>query len=696
MSEDINSLDSIEDQAGDTDNPVPSGLTDIQKKLDSWNYDYLNESQKDVVEHRTGPCIVLASAGSGKTTALINRTLKLLKDGISPGAIFLTTFTKQAAEELKKRMANYLPEKMFKPIKIGTMHSLSYRFLMRYRGNQYKKVLMGADQHQAVRTAARGIGVYQKIDTKIILDQISFCKNNLFFRDEWKKVWVEQKFDPTHYNIALAYEEEKRKKKLIDFDDMLFEFYELLDGDSKVRKELQEELKYIMVDESQDNTTCQLAIAERLAAPENNIMLVGDDHQAIYSWRGARPDVFIDWSKGQGIRKIIFGKNYRSAACIIKAANSLIKYNINQSEKEMDESSTLEGRITYRQYETRSEESKAVSSEIGALHSAYNTPYKEIAIIYRTNAQSQAFEDALSHDNIPYQVVGGTSFFERPEIVDVLSYLKLTYDPHDNFAFERIINRPFRNLGEGFISELEKNSQGSLYSGLTIFSYTAHANQSRHIKETIDHLGAFSQNYAVEDTIKEILKIHSPWSGGQSLQQYWESDRNKDKNFAIKEGSTRLENVLTLAEMARDFKDCSTFVKYIHVLVQQFTQNQSKADKVSLMTAHKAKGKEYEAVFVAGLNENLMPHFRAISGEAITIPVMRSSWETSVATSSHNIGGVSDMVGLEEERRVCYVAITRAKNWLNLSSYRLMLSGSGIKEVSPSRFLEEMGQGSLF
>lgn len=596
----------------------------------------LNKDQKEAVTTINGAVQVLSVAGSGKTTALTKRIAYMIQQGINPSSILVTTFTKKAAEEMVERLKEFISEKQLKALTIGTFHSIGYKILRReytQMNNPLKEMnlINGEPQNWLMDKIIKDLNIKQFADnmSSIVLAEINKYKLALIDPDA---LMIMKMLDETasQYDTDVAkcyveYEKRKTQNKQIDFNDMIFQLYKLFVNNPEILKKYQQQYKYVLVDETQDCNKSQYELVKMFAAPQNNVFVVGDDDQSIYNFRGAQPQNFIDFKNEYDAKLIYMQTNYRSKPYILEVANNLIKNNKTRIDKKLV---SYQDKITnevpvLEHFKNEDEEAEFVAKQIEKLYSKSKN-YKDAYIIYRTNAQSRAVEDACIKNGIPYEISGSISFYERSEIKDVLAYITLALNNDDDDALLRIINKPSRYLGKAFIDkakEVQKRNKCSLYEAID--NVHAGYNATRNVnnfKKNINDIGYFIRNNR-SSLIENLIRI-------TGYKEYL------TKNGKDEEDNIRLENLNSLQIVIDRYKTIKEFINYVNGI--KHTNN---VNSVKLMTIHKSKGLEAKTVFMIGMNDGLLPHKKAVeSGD------------------------------IEEERRLAYVGITRAKENLYLTS----------------------------
>ncbi len=621
------------------------------------NLDLLNKEQKDAVTYLNGPLLVLAGAGSGKTKVLTSRIAYLIEKGVNPRNILAITFTNKAAAEMKERVTKLVGGEAGN-MQISTFHSFGLK-LIRYN-NEY----LGLDNNFAIfdtedsLTAIKRVLKRLNIDTekyspKTFRNKISSLKNDLIDADSYNR-YAMSDFDKLVIPVYKEYEKELRENNAVDFDDLLILPIKLFKENKDLLKKYQDLYKYILIDEYQDTNEAQYIFTKMLAKKYQNICVVGDSDQAIYGFRGANFKNILNFEKDYPLCKtIILKTNYRSTKNILNAANSVIKHNIERKEKELESIKGDGEKVTYYRARNGKDEVNYVTDKILELEKK-NVSLDDIVILYRTNAQSRVFEDELLKKNIPYRIIGAVNFYARREIKDLMAYLKVINNPRDAISLLRAINTPKRGIGNRTIDDLvyKSNELGiSLFDAIDSGKALSFKNIILDLQDAVNHL-------SLTELIEEVL------------------DKSGLREELLKENSveaeTRLENLEEFKSISKAFEDKYGLISlpdflYEVSLISDNTEVTDSSNRVSLMTVHAVKGLEFDYVFLTGMEEGLFPH--AIS--------LESNSE------------------IEEERRLCYVAITRAKEKLYITNARgRVLYGKDIT-YPVSRFINEIDEETL-
>lgn len=624
---------------------------DEKKQAAAHPLDGLNEEQKKVVKFGAGKAIVIAGAGAGKTRAMMHRVGYWGAKGVPLSRMFVTTFTKNASTEMHARMKAMVGDSADK-IVLGTFHSIGYSFIREFHGK--KDVLTPNRRKVLIGQCAKGVGV-DNVAVETIAGTISAAK--LRFLDPAGLEESYEELGAGEYVPAVyrEYENEKLRLDLVDYDDMLFQPWKLFNGDSAILEMVRKRYDFLMVDEAQDLNSLQIELAMQISGGHGNLMMVCDPDQAIYQWRGARPDLMIEFAKSNDVSVLNLSRNYRSTSTIVGASNKLIEHNVNRLDKTVFTERGAGKGIDLLVSQTQDDEAESLVRFVEVGVGSEGKQYGDFAVLYRTNAQGRAFEDALLQAGIPYVVFGSTGFYNRKEILDVLAYLRLAIDPEDNESLLRIANIPTRMLGAKWREEvLTLAKKNSAYSVLgERFSQSYMQKMSFALKQDIDSLHAMHKaNAGPARIIEEILKLRSTGRKKETLVDHYRVDIDENT-----EDNRRVDNVLELRSAARRHESIEEFLDFVDrsKAASERALRKKKSNVVSLMTIHKSKGLEYDVVFVAGVSEGLLPH--KMAGDDI-----------------------------EEERRLMYVAATRAANELHLS----FLANRFGTALDPSRFLVEM------
>lgn len=615
----------------------------------------LNNEQKKAATFKDGPCLVIAGAGSGKTKVLTTRIANLIENGVKPYNILAITFTNKAAGEMRERVNNIInAHDAF----IGTFHSFGLKIIREnsalFNLTSSFTLIDTEDQTSIIKKIMKDINITDKmISPAFIKSKISFIKNNMLSDSEIANFLISEN-EKIAVKIYYEYEKILKRNNTLDFDDLLKKPVELFNSNKEVLEKYQDKFKYILIDEYQDTNEVQYKLVKLLSKKYLNLFVVGDPSQSIYAFRGANYQNILNFEKDfKGCTVIKLPQNYRSTQTILDAANEVISHN--KQRKDLDLFSDLgQGvKIKYIRTFNDSMENKRVVDEIQKLYEeGYNR--KDMAIFYRTNAQSRSIEDALVKANIPYKVFGSFYFYKRKEIKDLLAYLKLIANPSDDVSLERVINEPKRKIGDKTIENLREKARS-----LNISMFEAiDSGKELEFKNLILNLIEISKDTSITGLIDKTLEL-------SKMKETYENDKSLESDI-------RLENLMEFRSVSETYEketgnvNLSDFLMEVS-LVSDAAEYSLDADAVTLMTVHSAKGLEFKIVFIIGLEENIMPISKALY----------------------------DDEELEEERRLMYVAITRAKEKLYLlNAGRRMLYGN-MQVNPPSRFISEISDNLL-
>ncbi len=624
----------------------------------------LNEAQVSAVKADTGPLLILAGAGSGKTKTLTHRIAHLIgQKGVWPNQILAVTFTNKAAREMRERLATLLEQtnsRGFMPW-MGTFHGICVR-LLRQDGHtigiQSNFVIYDEDDRQGlIKQAMKQVGITDaKIKPRAVSGMISSAKNEMTSPEEFEAA-ANYPFQQSVAKVYKRYEALKKTAGALDFDDLLLETVRLFRENDEVRRKWQRQFVHIMIDEYQDTNAAQYAIVKSLVGPERNICVVGDDWQSIYSWRGADFTNILNFERDfPGALVVKLEQNYRSTGAILAAANNVISKNIERTDKKLWTAEGEGSPVQIHELYDEAEESRVVASRISAQMAIGARKPSDFAVLYRTNAQSYTMERALLQARVPYQIVGGVRFYDRKEIKDVISYLRLIYQPNDRMSFSRIANVPGRGLGA---SSMERFMNWQAGSGLDIIEGLVRAQE-------VD--GLTPRAKAAFSKLGELLDAYRGLSDEPSVlieRLLNESGYLEYLRDGTPQAEDREENVSSLVSDAKTFAALPEFLEEVALMT---SADEKKGEpSVTLMTLHAAKGLEFPVVFMVGLEEGIFPHSR-----------------------THDAGPKE----LEEERRLCYVGMTRAREELHISyaASRLQFGQRGYNP--PSRFIADMGSAA--
>lgn len=626
----------------------------------------LNKEQQQAVQHTEGPLLILAGAGSGKTKVLTVRIAHLLAQGVNPYEILAITFTNKAAKEMKSRVEGLVGD-VANRIWLSTFHSFCAKFLRfeldNFLGyNSNFTIYDTSDTQAVIKAALKALNLDDKYyPVGAMIGAISDAKNKLLFASDFRKQ-ARDFYQQKVADVYEYYERELRKNNALDFDDLLLVAVKLLQSNEAVLDKYSKRFRYVMIDEYQDTNHAQYLLAKLLASHWKNIAVVGDADQSIYAWRGADIQNILDFEKDYpNCTSIKLEQNYRSTKIILDAANAVIENNEGRPKKNLWTDKTEGAKIQHFTAQSEHEEAAFIGDTIAKKHDIHGVPYGDMAILYRTNAQSRVLEEALIKRALPYTMVGGTKFYDRKEIKDVLAYLRVLYNPFDDLSLLRIINVPKRNIGATTVAKLQDYARAN---GTSLFMTLTQLHLVDTIKgktkEKLEEFGIliFTLVAEMEDrTVLDILESILDRTG--YLAQLEESTDPQDQ--------ARAENIGELLSVAKDFQDTNPtgtvedFLEQVALVndVDSFEQEES---KVTLMTLHAAKGLEFPIVFLGGLEEGLFPHSRTLMNPE----------------------------EIEEERRLAYVGITRAEKELYISNATTRTVFGRTSSYLPSRFIDEI------
>lgn len=628
--------------------------------------DGLNREQQQAVQHTEGPLLILAGAGSGKTKVLTVRIAYLLAQGVNPYEILAITFTNKAAKEMKSRVEGLVGD-VANRIWLSTFHSFCAKFLRfeldNFLGyNSNFTIYDTADSQVVIKAALKALNLDDKYyPVGAMISAISDAKNKLMFASDYRKQ-ARDFYQQKVADVYEYYERELRKNNALDFDDLLLVAVKLLQSNAAVLDKYSKRFKYVMIDEYQDTNHAQYLLAYLLSSHWKNIAVVGDADQSIYAWRGADIQNILDFEKDYpNCTSIKLEQNYRSTKIILDAANAVIDNNEGRPEKNLWTDKVEGAKIQHFTAQSEHEEAAFIGDTIVKKHDIYGVPYGDMAILYRTNAQSRVLEEALIKRALPYTMVGGTKFYDRKEIKDVLAYLRVLYNPFDDLSLLRIINVPKRSIGATTVSKLQdyaRENGTSLFMTLTQLHLVDTIKGKT--KEKLEEFGILIFTLVAEMDDKSVLDIlEAILDRTGYLAQLEESTDPQDQ--------ARAENIGELLSVAKDFQDTNPtgtvedFLEQVALVndVDSFEQEES---KVTLMTLHAAKGLEFPIVFLGGLEEGLFPHSRTLMNPE----------------------------EIEEERRLAYVGITRAEKELYISNATTRTVFGRTSSYLPSRFIDEI------
>ena len=630
--------------------------------------DSLNPAQREAVLKTEGPVLILAGAGSGKTRVLTTRIAHLMQDkGIHPSNILAITFTNKAATEMRERVEETIDSDV-KDMWITTFHSCCVRILRKDINkigyNRSFVIYDSPDQLTLVKDCLKELNLSDKVfEPKTVINYISDAKDKLLNPQEYKAMHRNDARMSKIADVYTLYQDRLKRNSALDFDDLIIKTVELLKKEESVLAYYRNKFKYIMVDEYQDTSKAQYEFIKLLAQEHQNICVVGDDDQSIYGWRGADIRNILEFERDYtSVHVVKLEQNYRSTQVILDAANTVISNNIERKRKKLWSEQKEGEKIKIQVASDEMEEAEFVADTIGRMHRRENKAFKNFAVLYRANAQARAIEDALNRSQIPYNIYGGTKFYERKEIKDLVAYLRLLQNVQDDISLKRIINVPKRGIGLRTIEKIEDRAslkQESIFS--VLLDIDTNSDISTKAKASINGfvdlvgtLRVIKDAYSVSKLIEKVLDVTG-----------YLDELEKDKS---EEAQDRIDNLKEFISIAIEFennseeKDLETFLT--NVALTSTESEDEENDKVSLMTIHTSKGLEFPVVFLVGMEEGLFPISRAV----------RSMAESDI----------------EEERRLCYVGITRAKKELYMTLTKKRTLYGKTNPSIQSRFMEEL------
>lgn len=629
-------------------------------------YDTLNPMQKEAVLHTEGPLLILAGAGSGKTRVLTHRIAYLIEEKeVNPWNILAITFTNKAAGEMRERVDSLVGFGA-ESIWVSTFHSTCVRILRRYIEHLGYTTSFSIYDSDDQKTLMKQVFKTLDIDTKqykerSVLGIISSAKDKLISPEEFLLNAGQDFRQKKVGEIYREYQNQLKKNNALDFDDLIVKTVELFQNDSQILDYYQERFRYIMVDEYQDTNTAQFKLISLLASKYGNLCVVGDDDQSIYRFRGADIENILSFEQTfPGARVIKLEQNYRSTQNILDAANGVIRHNRGRKEKSLWTANGTGDEILFKQFDDARDEADYIARQIRDSEFSY----QDQAVLYRTNAQSRLLEERCIFYNVPYRLVGGVNFYQRKEIKDILAYLKTVANGVDDLSVLRIINVPKRGIGA---TSMGRVTMFASEHGMSLYSALREARMVPGLGKAVEKIGRFisqmecframaqSEEYSIQDLIEAILE-----------ETGYEEELKAEGEI---EAETRMENIQELINKAAAYEEDSQhpsldeFLEQV-ALVADIDNLDSSEDRVTLMTLHSAKGLEFPKVYLAGMEDGLFPGMMAVSSD--------------------------DPTDMEEERRLCYVGITRAKKELVITAARKRMTHGETRYCKPSRFVEEI------
>ena len=628
----------------------------------------LNDSQKEAVLHTEGPLLIMAGAGSGKTRVVTHKIAYLIKEkNVFPGSILAITFTNKAAGEMKERVGKLLDTNV-DSMWMGTFHSICVRILRRdidkLGYDRSFSIYDRDDQITLIKECIKEIDVDKEMfKERSVLAQISSFKDEQLDPDKYINENYGDYYARNVGEIYALYEKKLKQYNALDFDDLIIKAVELLRAEKEIREYYQGRFKYVFVDEYQDTNKIQYNLVKIFSAGHQNLCVVGDSDQSIYAWRGADVSNILDFEKEfKGAKVVLLEQNYRSTQRILTVANKVIKNNFTRHDKNLWTDNAEGDPIRYEQLEYSDEEGRFVADEIRQFVNYKGYKASEIAVLYRTNAQSRSFEESFMRVGLPYKIVGGLRFYDRKEVKDVIAYLKAIQNPNDNISIKRIINTPKRGIGLATIDKIEQyatENGDSLYGALLdidrIDSLSSRAKNS--VKPFVDFMNIFmakKEIMGIKDFIEELI-----YASG------YIPDLEKENTI---EATTRIDNIKEFLSVALTFEEANPeahmeeFLASVSLL-SDVDKTVDEDNMITLMTVHSAKGLEYPIVFLVGMEQGLFPISRAMENDE----------------------------DLEEERRLCYVAVTRAEQHLIITNAKSRTIYGKTNGTIPSIFIKEMG-----
>lgn len=634
-------------------------------------YDTLNPMQKEAVLHTEGPLLILAGAGSGKTRVLTHRIAYLIEEKeVNPWNILAITFTNKAAGEMRERVDSLVGFGA-ESIWVSTFHSTCVRILRRYIEHLGYTTSFSIYDSDDQKTLMKQVFKTLDIDTKqykerSVLGIISSAKDKLISPEEFLLNAGQDFRQKKVGEIYREYQNQLKKNNALDFDDLIVKTVELFQNNSQILDYYQERFRYIMVDEYQDTNTAQFKLISLLASKYGNLCVVGDDDQSIYRFRGADIENILSFEQTfPGARVIKLEQNYRSTQNILDAANGVIRHNRGRKEKSLWTANGTGDEILFKQFDDARDEADYIARQIRDSEFSY----QDQAVLYRTNAQSRLLEERCIFYNVPYRLVGGVNFYQRKEIKDILAYLKTVANGVDDLSVLRIINVPKRGIGA---TSMGRVTMFASEHGMSLYSALREARMVPGLGKAVEKIGRFisqmecframaqSEEYSIQDLIEAILE-----------ETGYEEELKAEGEI---EAETRMENIQELINKAAAYEEDSQnpsldeFLEQV-ALVADIDNVDSSEDRVTLMTLHSAKGLEFPKVYLAGMEDGLFPGMMAVSSD--------------------------DPTDMEEERRLCYVGITRAKKELVITAARKRMTHGETRYCKPSRFVEEIPAGLL-
>ena len=640
----------------------------------------LNEAQRAAVEYIDGPSLVIAGAGSGKTRVLTYKIAYLLNQGMKPWSIMALTFTNKAAREMKERIGRLVGDDLAQHLYMGTFHSIFSRILRaeaEHIGfNNNFTIYDEADSRSLIKAIVKEMGLDDKsYKPAAVHAKISMAKNNLVSAESYASdaaIYEQNKRAqmPEVGKIFLAYVQRCKQANAMDFDDLLVLTHQLFREHEEIRQKYAARFDYILVDEYQDTNHVQMSIVMQLCKEKLRVCAVGDDSQSIYSFRGANIDNILNYQKQlKGTRLFKLEQNYRSTQTIVKAANSLIKNNRNQIKKDVYSENAVGEKLQYKPAYSDKEEAVIVAKDIKRIKRQDNCEYHDFAILYRTNAQSRSFEEEFRRQGIPYRIYGGLSFYQRKEIKDIIAYFRLVANPDDEEAIKRIINYPARGIGATTVMKIADCAHQNQVSFWEVIGEPAHygLNVNKGTLTKLDNFRLLISSFIERSHTTDVYELGDAIIKESGISQDIMSGRDADDLARQENLEEFLSGMSAFVEERReegrmDEAFLTDYLQDVALLTDADSEGGKDEPRVSLMTVHAAKGLEFATVFIVGLEENIFPS-----------PLAAMSVRE-----------------LEEERRLLYVAITRAEKHCILTNAKNRFRYGKMEFDNPSRFIDEI------
>ena len=646
-------------------------------------FDDLNEAQRQAVEYIDGPSLVIAGAGSGKTRVLTYKIAYLLSQGMKPWNIMALTFTNKAAREMKERIGGLVGEDLAQHLYMGTFHSIFSRILraeaVHIGFNNNFTIYDEADSRSLLKAIIKEMGLDDKAyKPAAVHSKISMAKNNLVSAAAYesdREIWQQNKRAnmPEVGKIYTAYVQRCKQANAMDFDDILVLTFQLFRDNEEVRKKYSDRFDYILVDEYQDTNHVQMSIVMQLCREKHRVCAVGDDSQSIYSFRGANIDNILNYQKQlEGTKLFKLEQNYRSTQVIVEAANSLIKHNRNQIPKDVYSRNAKGEKIQYKPAYSDKEEAVIVAKDVKRIKRQDDCGYNDFAILYRTNAQSRSFEEEFRKQGIPYRIYGGLSFYQRKEIKDIIAYFRLVANPDDEEAIKRIINYPARGIGAATVQKIADCAHRNQVSFWEVIGEAEHygLGVNKGTQTKLDKFRQLISSFIDRSHTTDVYELGDAIIKESGISQDIMAGKNADDLARQENLEEFLSGMSAFVEERReegrmDEVYLTDFLQDVALLTDADSDGEKDEPRVSLMTVHAAKGLEFATVFVVGLEENIFPS---------------------------PISAVSPRE-LEEERRLLYVAITRAEKHCILTNAKNRWRYGKMEFDNPSRFIDEIDPG---